>query len=519
MKLRLVYSALLAALAALLVVGCGGGDEGGGDGGELAAIAPAKTPLYIGFTMRPQGEAKTNLEALAREIAGVDDIGAVIASELEESAEEDGEEIDFEKEVEPLLGEEGAMYSPEYVEDDFEDMVIAVQVVDSDGATALVEEHAQSEDGPAEDGSYEGVDYKVEKDDGQTIGVFDEMLVMAEDEELFKRAIDASAGDSLADEEAFTAALDEVPEQSVAEVFVDIGGMIEASGDEIDSDAQIFLDTFGIEPREATAVASLVPGEDTIEIDLSTDLSGDNPPSGDASELLGSLPATSVGAFASAEFGKRFQEGIDQIDQEGIPGEVPPNQLKKTLKEAGIDLDQIAGSISDVGAYVTGNSENSLGGALVMATDSDTQAKNTVSNIGLLIRSTGIPGVTALNGEATGFSVRSPELGRQPIVVAAKGSRIAIGYGLAPTLASFEEAGKTLADLPGFQKGVDALGGTPIAAFIDGPAALKLATALVPPGEEDFEEAKPYLQKIDYVALGSEASDELATAKLIVGVK
>jgi hypothetical protein len=517
-KLRLVPLALLVALATLLIAGCGGGDDGGGSG-DLSGIAPAKTPLYIEFTMRPEGETKANLEALAKEIAGVDDLSGLIGEELEEGAEEDGEEVDFEKEVEPLLGEEGALFSPEYVEGDFEEMVIAVQVVDADAAAAFVEKHAQSEDGPAEDGSYEGVDYKIEKDDGQTIGVFDDLMVLAENEELFKKAIDASSGDSLGDEETFTTALSEVPADSVAEVFVDIGGMIKASGGEIDSEAQLFLDSLGLEPDEATAVASVVPGSNHVEIDFSTDLSGENPPSGDASELLGSLPGTSVGALASAEFGKRFNEGIDQIDKEGIPGSVPPNQLKKTLKEAGIDLEAIAGSIGDVGLYVTGNSEKTLAGALVMETDEESEAKNTVANIGLFLRKAGISGVTKVNGEASGFSIRSPELGRQPVVVVAKGNRIAVGYGLASVGSAFEESGKTLADSAAYKDATSALGSTPIAMFVNGPSALNLANALIPAGDEGFAEAKPYLQKIEYLALGSEASGDLATAKLIVGLK
>jgi hypothetical protein len=265
-------------------------------------------------------------------------------------------------------------------------------------------------------------------------------------------------------------------------------------------------------------VASLIPGSDNLEIDLSTDVSGDNPPSGDASDLLGSLPATSVGAFASADFGKRFNEGIDQVDEQGIPGQVPPHQLKKGLKEAGIDLESIANSIGDVGGYVTGNSESSLGGAVVLATDSDTQAKNTVANIGLFLRSTGTPGITKITEGASGFSIRSPDLGRQPIVVVAKDSRIAIGYGLAPTLASFQESGQTLSDSPAYKEAISALGSTPITAYVDGPSALRLASALIPSDDEGFKEAKPYLTKVDYLALGSEASGDLAVAKLIVGV-
>ncbi len=320
-------------------------------------------------------------------------------------------------------------------------------------------------------------------------------------------------------EGTYTSAVDNVPGESVADVYVDIGALIEEAGGEIDSDTEVFLDSLGIEPDEATAVASLVPGSNQIEIDLSTNLSGDEPPSGDASELLGSLPASSVAAFASTEFGKRFNEGIDQIDEQGIPGEVPPNQLKKTLKQAGVDLESIASSIGDVGAYLTGNSESSLGGAVVFETDSADQAKNTVSNLGLFLRSTGTPGITRISEGASGFSIRSPELGRQPVVVVAKGSRMAIGYGLAPTLTAFQESGKTLSDAPAYGEALDALGDTPIAMYVDGPAALRLAKALVPPGEEEFEAAQEYLRKIGYLALGSEASGDLATAKLIVGLK
>lgn len=519
MKARLVLPVLFAALAALLVAGCGGGSDSGGSGTDPASAAPAEVPVFIDFTVRPEGETKQNIESLAKEIAGVDDLGGLIVEELENSASEDGEEFDFEKEVEPWLGEEGGLFLQDYEEEDFEGYGAAIQTEDEGEARDFVNKQVESEDEPAEDGSYEGVDFKVQEDE-TTIGVFEGLVVFAENEAIFKEMVDASKGENLAGQDTYTSAVSDVPADSAADVFVDIGGLIKEAGSEIDSQTELFLDSIGIEPKEATAVASLVPGSKQVEIDLSTDVSGDNPPTGDASELLGSLPATSVAAFASPEFGDRFNEGIDRIDAEGIPSEgIPPHKLKKTLKEAGIDLESIAGSIGNVGLYVTGNSESSLGGALVMETDSDSQAKNTVANIGLFLRSTGTPGITKISEGASGFSIRSPELGRQPVVVVAKGSRIAIGYGLAPTMASFQENGKTLADSAAYKDAVDALGDTSIGVYVDGGSALKLAKALVPAGEEGFEEAKPYLQKIDYLALGSEASGDLATAKLIVGIK
>jgi hypothetical protein len=517
-KLRLVLPALLAALVALFVVGCGGGGSDSSSGTDPASVMPAKAPFYLDFTLQPEGETKKNIETLAKDLAGIDDLGDLIVTELENSASEEGEELDFEKEVEPWLGEQGGLFLREYAGEDFEGYGAAIQTSDEAAARDFVDKQLESEDEAPKSGSYNGVDFKVQADDGTTIGVFDGLVVFAEDEAIFKSMVDASEGDNLGDDEDFTSAIGSIPDESAADVFVDIGALIEEAGSGIDSDTQLFLDSVGIDPKEATAVASLVPGSDSVEVDVSTNLSGDNPPSGDASELLGSLPDTAVGAFASAEFGKRFNEGIDQVDEQGIPGEVPPNQLKKTLKKAGVDLEAIAGSIGDVGVYVTGNSEKTLAGALVMESEDETQAKNTVSNIGLFLRKADVPGVTALNGEASGFSIRSPELGRQPVVVAAKGSRIVIGYGTASTLSAFDGSGQTLSDSPAYKEATSALAGTPITAFVDGHSALKLASALVPPYEEGFKEAKKYLTKIDYVAVGSEASGGLATAKLILGV-
>jgi len=518
-KLRLVLPVFLTALVALLVAGCGGGGDSS-SGSDPASITPAKSPVYLDFTIGPEGETKKNIEALAKNIAGIDDLGGLIAEELEKSSAENGEEFDFEKEVEPWLGEEGGLFLGDYSTGNFQEIGAAFQTNNEDEAREFVDKQVEAKSEGSKSRSYNGVDYVVEKDEtGTTLGAFDGLVAFAQSEAIFKAMVDASEGENLAEEDAFTSAMDNVPDESAADVYVDIGGLIKEAGSEIDANTQTFLDSLGVEPKEATAVASLVPNSDNVELDVSSNVSGGNPPSGDASELLGSLPGTAVGAVASAEFGKRFNEGITRIDEEGIPGQVPPHKLKKTLKEAGVDLEAIAESIGDVGVYVTGNSERTLAGALVMEAESDTQATNTVSNVGLFLRKAGVPGVTKVTEGATGFSIRSPEFGRQPVVVAAKGSRIVIGYGIAATLSAFQESGKTLADNSGFKEAEGALGGTPMAAFVDGSAALNLAQALVPPGEAGFEEAQQYLRKIGYLAIGSEASGDLATAKLIVGVK
>jgi Protein of unknown function (DUF3352) len=515
MKARLAL--LVAVVAAVFAAtGCGGSSS---SSSNPATLAPPKAPLFIEATLRPEGELKTNIESLAKSLGGVDDLGGLIVSKLEAAASSSGQELDFEKEVEPWLGEKGGLFFQEYDGNNFHGYGVAIQTTDAGASEEFIDKRSEASGEPAKAGSYEGDDFKVETEDGTTVGVVEGFLVVAEDEATFKTMVDASKGESLADENNFASTVEAAPSGSFANVFVNIGGLIEQSGGPVDTETLQFLESAGIDPNDATAVASLVPGSDQVEVDISSDLSGEGLHSGDASSLLGSLPSSSVAAFASAEFGKRFEKVIDHIDASGIKGQVPPHKLKSTLKEAGLDLDKISASIGDLGVFAEGSSEGDLAGAAVLTTKGSQEATNTVSNVGLLLRAAGTPGVTAISGKASGFSVRSAELGRQPLVVAAEGERIAIAYGLpAATQALSTSTGETLADNPAYKEAVDSLGSTPISGFVDGPAALQLAAALVPPGEAGFREAQPYLTKVDYAAIGTGSTGDQATAKLILGI-
>jgi hypothetical protein len=519
MKARIVLLAV-AATALLLVAGCGG--NGGDSTSDPASLTPPGSPLYLEATIQPQGEDRTDVEKLFAEVSGVDtDLGRLIVSELESSASSSGEELDFENEIQPWLGEKGGLFFQRYDGHDFGGYGVAIQSTDTGATQDFVDAQARSSDEPVENETYEGVDFKVEDGDGTAVGVIGDFLAFAEDEETFEAMVDASSGESLAAEGAFASAIDAAPSGSLADVYVDVGGLIDQSRGSIDPEARKLLDSAGIDAEEATAVASLIPGSDQVEIDVSADLGGQSPPSGDASALLGDLPADSVVAVASADFGARLEEAIDSIDAEGIAGEVPPHKFKSTLKEAGIDVEKIASSLEDVGVFAEGSSRSSLGGAVVLTTDGSGQATNTVSNLGLLLRASGTPGITAISGKATGFSIRSEELGPKPLVVGAEGDRIAIAYGLpAAKQALSTGSGATLADDPTYKEAVSALEGTPITGFVDGPGALRLASAATIGSEEQqgFEEAKPYLSKIDYLAIGSGSSGDRATAKLIAGI-
>jgi hypothetical protein len=281
------------------------------------------------------------------------------------------------------------------------------------------------------------------------------------------------------------------------------------------------LEEAGLDLGETTALASLVPSSDHLEIDVAGHIAGAEGASPPASELLGTLPADAVVAVTTGSaLGDGVGKALDKLDAEGIPGQVPPHQLKSALMKVGIDIDRIVGSIEDVAAFAEGTSKSALGGALVLTTSSAAEAKNAVTSVGFLLRANHLPGVTALSGRASGFSVRSPKLGRKPLVVAAEGKRIAIGYGLPATIRGLTSgSGPTLSGTATFREAVGALGGAGISGFADGPAALRLAENLIPADErEGFLEAKPYLSKIGYIAIGSETEGDLAIVKLIAGL-
>jgi hypothetical protein len=516
MPRRLFAAIALAAVIAL--AGCGGSDS---SGSNVAEVAPPGVPVFVEGTLRPSGDLKSNTDAIATQVAGIDNLGDYVVEKLEESAEDDNEPFDFEKEVEPWLGERAGVFFEKLEGEDFSGTGVIVESTDTAATQEFIDTQAKDSEEPYRSGSYEGVDYEVGGSEDDAIGVIGDFLFMGEDEQVFKEAVDASQGESLAGEDTFAKAISAASDGSLADVFVDVGKLIDQSGGQIDPQARQILGNAGIDPSEATAVASVVPGSDQLALDFSSDLAGQEAPTGDASDLLGSLPGNAFAGFAVSGFGKQVKEAIDSLDKEGIPGTIPPGQLKTGLKQLGIDLEGLAGSLQDAGIFAVGNSESSLGGALVLTT-TGSEATDTIDNIGQLLRSVQVEGVTALSGKYSGFSIRSDELGDKPLVVTAKEGRMVIGYGLPATLSgllSESDKGNTLSDDPAYSDAVASLGDTPISGFADGPGALQLADALIPSSESDFEDAKKYLKNIRFLALGSITQDELATAKLIVGFK
>lgn len=519
MRFRPVSTAALALAASALALG-GCGSSGASGGADPATLAQPDTVVFAEGTIRPTGELRRNLDSVAASIAGAESLRDLVVGELESSAREDGEPFDFATEVEPWLGGRAGVAFEKLVGRELSDPLIAIQSTDAAATQAFVDRRAEGSEDPYAERTYEGIDFRVGGAAGNAIGLIGKWLVLADGERAFERAIDASEGDSLADVDRYRTAISAAAGASFADVYADLGGLLRQSEGEIDDQVKQLLRNAGIDPGDATAVASIVPDANRIEVDLSSELGGEEAPTGDASAMLGSLPASSLAAIAVSGFGGQLEEALESLDESGIPGQIPPGRLSKSLGAVGIDLDRFAGSLSDAGIFVEGNSEASLRGALVATTVNPGQAEETVSSIAALLRTSGAPGVTAIEGRATGFSVLDVGLGDEPLAVVAKGDRISIGYGAAPALKGIvSKPAATLSGTPAYREAVAALGDIPIGGFVDGPAALRLANALVPRSEDAYREARPYLRQISSIGLGSGRDGDLATAKLVVSLE
>ncbi|MGB7589520.1 MAG: DUF3352 domain-containing protein, partial [Solirubrobacterales bacterium] len=239
MKLRVTFS-LIAALGALLlgVAGCGGGSSSAGP----ASFAPAKSPVFIEGVIRPSGELKANVDRVVEKIAGIENLGDFLIEKAEASFKEQGESFDYATEVEPWLGEEAGVFLGGFDGNNFSEVGVGVQVTDAGAAQHFIDERAKSNSGqPLETRSYQGVEYKVDPSDDTSLGVVGDFVVFGQNEQAFKDAVNASSGESLADEERFSNAIAGATDGSLANVYVDIGRLIDESGGKIEPEARKIL--------------------------------------------------------------------------------------------------------------------------------------------------------------------------------------------------------------------------------------------------------------------------------------
>ena len=243
-------------------------------------------------TVRPRGELKANVDAVAKRLGGIDDLGDFVVDELENSANGDGEPLDFERTSSRGWASRAASSSRRY---DGE-RLHRPRARSSKRPTrrdAGIHRHAgQGERSPDKEARLRRRRIQSRPRRRQRVGIVGDYVVFGEDERAFK-----AGGRRLRRENRWPTKTGSARRSTAAPTGASPTSTWTSAPWSSTPAARSTRrpascsQSAGIDPSEATAVASVIPGADQIEIELSSDLGGEKPPRGDASELLGSLPA------------------------------------------------------------------------------------------------------------------------------------------------------------------------------------------------------------------------------------
>jgi Protein of unknown function (DUF3352) len=500
----------VAACAALLVAGCGGGDSGGSD--ELASLVPPNVPAYVEMVARPHGEQRDAIESIASRVGGIDDPGSALVQQLDAQLAESG--TTYEDDIEPWLGEREALFFQSFNGDSVPFAAI-LETTDPGAAQDFLEKLTASvPDGYLKRPTYNGVQYLEVRGEGASVGmgVVNDFLVVGP-LDAFKAAVDASNGSSLAESGDFEDGVSAVSSDNIGLGYVDSSQAIQAATATMNP-----LEAQALKPLLATlgsgpVAFSVSATSDEASVDVSLPTTSAQELTG--GDLVGKAPADAWFALGAEGLGQALDSALDSAPV--IPGiGSVEDQIKQ---ETGVDPRDVVTWMQDGYAFVSGTSEKTIaiGG---VARSSDQQASSAAIT---LLEARFRADVDAKvgpppQGAEKGFSASAPE-SPQGIQVGQFGDHVVGALGPGQPAANALHPKTTLADDPSFQAGERALGSdfSPLAFMSLGPFFL-VAEKGGQANDPDYLAAKPYLQKLDYLILGTSDGDR-TTARFVVGVK
>lgn len=235
-----VLLALIVA-ASLAVAGCGGDSSSGAAPDTVATYIPAGSPMYFEVSTDIDGPQWTEIQALGKQFPAYPELESSLQHALK------GDDVDFETEVRPLLGDRAAFAATSLGE--------TARVSSDEGAAAAAESASQSMLGvvdiaegkradtealltkagstPGEE--YEGASVFTDPDgsSASVVAVTDDVLLVADTREQIVAALDAhkAGGDkTLAGTEKFTDTLGKLPQDVLGQMYVDVGAIVQESG-------------------------------------------------------------------------------------------------------------------------------------------------------------------------------------------------------------------------------------------------------------------------------------------------
>jgi hypothetical protein len=502
-----------AAVVVLIIVVAGGGDDDVADG--PAAVVPADAPLYVDVSLRPEGDAKESADAALGAILDTPDPGAKLLDLVEQKAKEQGDEFDYEADVAPWLGEHFAVYLTK-IGGDSSDSEGGFVIETSDPEKALDFVNSSQGDQEGESKQYEGVTYTLESD-GDAFGLVGEFLVGG-DEEAFKAAVNANRGDSLAESGQFNDSLGGLDSDRLATLYVPIKQFLDSVADtQLGPQERNVIEGALGDAADEPVLGQMTASATDVTFELSA---GGGGVQTEESSLLDDLPADTWLALGFGDVGGAIEQGIDSFDNAGIGAEAIQAQVKA---QTGLELDAVTAALGEAAVFVNGSTVGDLGGALIVQDKDETVTANLLDRLSGLIKqqSQGTVVVKPLKGAGAGFQLTDPagQL-KQPIQVVQASGKIVAGYGASSVQQASNTAtsAKTLSEEPAFMNARDAVGDLGVDAFVAIEPILSVAESAGAGSDPGYQQAKPYLQGISFIAVGSGSDADRSRVRFVFGL-
>jgi hypothetical protein len=514
--MRRVVPALATALAVLAAGGCGGDDE---EPASPASVVPADALVYVETVLRPEGEDRTAIESPLAALLDVEDPGALIVEQLDRASAEDGSAITYAEDIEPWLGERGAIFFddlfPEsgdesgdveegtFGEADFEGAIV-VQSTDADAAQGFVDQvRAEGDLGEAE------------------IGLVGDNVVFGSAAGFDAVAEAEGGGEALADDPDYAGTAGAGAADSAASLFVDVPGIVAAAetAGELEPDERPVLDSLLGEFAEQPLTAEL-SGETTgFALEVSFGAAG-GATEAEESALLRELPEDTWLAAGLPDVGELVDGYLSAAADLGASAAELRDLDRGFRGELGLDTADVLAALGDGALFANGEGVFGTGGGVVFEADDPAATAELVAALERSARRSGEQ-VRPLEGDdgESGFALSIDEAPGAVNFVTSD-DRLVIAYGDNASAAALEPdpAVGALADSEAFAEAEEALGsGYAVSSFVDfDPLAdlLGLAATLDP----SLQESLPYVESLDFAVSGSVVEGERERHRVFLGV-
>jgi len=501
-------------LGAGALAGCGSDDGVGSEG--LASFTPPDVPVFVEGVLRPEGDQAEAIESFAERIGGIADPGAELIALIDGSLSDDGLDATYSEDIDPWLGDQAAAFVSSFeAEAETPDFAVMAEVEDVDAADDFLQSMVEQDPADEEQRTYEDTEYYV-VGGSLSVGIIDESAFVFGSETGLMVAVDAAAGESLAESDEYTERLDELPDDPLASLFVEPAAAIEASiasGDVDPAAARVIEPLLG-GPLSKPMAATLTATTDSASVDFAS-LVDESTSSSTDSSLLTELPAESWLATAVPDLGPTLQRTLDQLTSSGLPG---TGEIERQLQAAiGLDLgDDIFGWLGDAAAFIEGTAAPGFSAGLIAETSDPEGPRPLLGALQALVeedsglRSSGPP-----EGAEYGFTIGIPGLGGGAEAGVIGDQLVAV---IGATVGQALDPDQTLGDDPDFQTAVELLGDDLAPAlYLSLPEFFQVAE-LGSDGDVDYEAIRPYIDGFAALVAGSRVEDGLAHSRVTVSL-